>query len=181
MVYVKKGYSHYWKGKKLSDETRKKMSDVRKGKRFSEKSKKKMSDSHKGYIMPESQKKKISEVLKKMFKEGKLKIKGCVLEYSKDPKKHHRYIDGRSYIVGPSRYGDDWDAIRMLIYVRDNFKCQECGINMHESKQKYGTVLHIHHKIPFLKSWDNSPNNLITLCVSCHRKAENKIKIEVDS
>jgi len=82
------------------------------------------------------------------------------------------YIDGRSKLVCPDRYGDDWSKIRMLIYERDNFTCQECGINMRESMKKFKQALHIHHKVPFLETFDNSLKNLITLCKSCHSKIE---------
>jgi len=78
------------------------------------------------------------------------------------------YIDGRSKLVSPGRYGDDWKNIRMQIYKRDNFTCQECGITMSELKIPF----HVHHIIPFLTSFDNSLNNLITLCPSCHRRIE---------
>lgn len=81
------------------------------------------------------------------------------------------YIDGRSKTLGPARYGDDWFKVRLLIYKRDNFTCQECGINMNEA----GKPHHIHHKIPFLTSFDNSPKNLITLCPSCHRREDARL------
>lgn len=77
------------------------------------------------------------------------------------------YIDGRSKLKSPLRYGDDWDKIRYLVYLRDNFTCQDCGVN--------NKSLDIHHKTPFMQTHDNSLNNLITLCRSCHLKAENKI------
>jgi len=127
---------------------------------------------------------KISKTMKKMFKKGELKITGAAQQYHNNPKNHHRYIDGRSYKKSPYRYGDDWSAIRMLIYIRDNFTCQECGMNMHESEKKFNCPLHIHHKTPFLQSFDNSLKNLITLCKSCHLSVENKIRFlnkEVDT
>jgi len=61
--------------------------------------------------------------------------------------------------------------IRMLVYKRDNFACQECGIKM----SKETGAFHIHHKIPFLISFDNSPKNLITLYPSCHRRIKPQI------
>ncbi len=84
------------------------------------------------------------------------------------PKGEHpwNYIDGRSKIIGPARYGDDWFKIRLLIYKRDNYTCQKCAEKM--SKIPF----HIHHKIPFLISFDNSLKNLITLCPPCHRIVE---------
>ena len=88
-------------------------------------------------------------------------------------RKPWNYIDGRSKLLGPARYGDDWDKIRLLIYARDKFTCQECGEKM--SKIPF----HIHHKIPFLISFDNSPKNLITLCPPCHRRIEAEIMREL--
>lgn len=95
-------------------------------------------------------------------------------------KKPWNYIDGRSKFMGPGRYGDDWFKIRLLIYKRDNYTCQRCAEKMSR------TPFHIHHKIPFLISFDNSLSNLITLCPPCHRKVEaiimrelKQIKVEV--
>lgn len=96
---------------------------------------------------------KTSETLKRLFKERKL------IPWN--------YIDGRSRNQTWARYGDDWDKIRYLIYVRDRFMCQHCG--------GFGIKLHVHHKVPFLTSHDNSFDNLITLCASCHRKEEARI------
>ena len=36
-------------------------------------------------------------------------------------------------------------------------------------------AFHIHHIVPFLISFDNSLNNLITLCPHCHRRTEAEI------
>ena len=80
------------------------------------------------------------------------------------------FIDGRSKLKCPDRYGDDWDAIRLIVYMRDNYRCQGCGITMNDYKRP----LDIHHKVPFLISRDNSLSNLITLCRSCHMKIENQ-------
>lgn|SRR3990167_1800295 len=79
------------------------------------------------------------------------------------------YIDGRSNWRDQGRYGPEWNGIRKKVYLRDNFICQHCAI----SKVK----LHAHHKIPFVISKDNSLNNLITLCISCHSKEERKLDI----
>ncbi len=87
----------------------------------------------------------------------------------------HNYIDGRSRILGPMRYGDDWDKIRLVVYKRDNYICQDCKITMNE----YGKPLDIHHLIPYLFSGDNSIENLTTLCRSCHMKEEHKLRKEV--
>ena len=76
------------------------------------------------------------------------------------------YVDGRSKLVGPGRYGPNWKKIRKEVLKRDNYQCQMCG--------KFEGRLEIHHKIPFMISKDNSPDNLITLCATCHRFVENQ-------
>lgn len=82
-------------------------------------------------------------------------------------KKPWNYIDGRSKTKSPMRYGDDWEKIRYLVYLRDKFTCQNCDIK--------GISLDVHHKVPFLISFDNSLSNLISLCRSCHVKEESRI------
>lgn len=81
------------------------------------------------------------------------------------------YIDGRSKMFGPGRYGDNWNKIRMEVYTRDGFCCQKCGISMSETKSPH----HVHHIVPFLDTFDNSLSNLITLCPSCHRIEEARL------
>ena len=81
------------------------------------------------------------------------------------------YIDGRSKTISPDRYGSDWKKIRTRILIRDDYQCKRCGI--HKSEVKF---MDIHHKVSFLKSFDNSENNLITLCRGCHVLAEMEVK-----
>ncbi len=93
--------------------------------------------------------------------------KGCF----KKGKKPWNYIDGRSNLVGPGRYGPEWTKIRFAVFIRDNFTCQHCfRTNMR---------LDAHHKIPFLLTKDNSLSNLLTLCRRCHRKEESRIMKEL--
>lgn len=68
-----------------------------------------------------------------------------------------------------SRYLDNytWDETRWRILKRDKHTCQHCGL-----RSKY---LDVHHKIPFAISRDDSDDNLISLCRSCHMKEEWKI------
>ena len=82
------------------------------------------------------------------------------------------YIDGRSKLRGPDRYGEDWNKIRMQVYKRDKFVCQGCGSLMRNFKEAF----HVHHIVPFLISRDNSIKNLITLCKSCHSKEEMRLR-----
>ena len=59
--------------------------------------------------------------------------------------------------------------------MRDHFICQVCGVT--ETDQAY----HVHHKVPFklFTNYEqaNQLDNLITLCPSCHRRAELVIRI----
>ena len=80
------------------------------------------------------------------------------------------YIDGRSKLLGPGRYGSDWREIRVEVYKRDQYTCQDCGCKM-----KGKTPHHVHHINPFVESNDNSLNNLVLLCASCHRTVEAQI------
>jgi len=87
-------------------------------------------------------------------------------------------------------YGPDWPRIRLAVRRRDGFRCQVCGVL--ESGREHD----VHHKIPFrvfkgsAKSPDftaqsadlalqqaNRLDNLITLCPSCHHKAEQNVRI----
>lgn len=57
-----------------------------------------------------------------------------------------------------------WDKIRHKIYKRDNWTCQICG--------RSNIKIHAHHIVPYRISQDDSLENLITLCASCHIKEE---------
>lgn len=73
-------------------------------------------------------------------------------------------------------YGKNWESIRNEIRARDQFTCQVCG------KLENGVSHHVHHKLPFKGFVDaslaNKRDNLITLCYSCHQKAEAAIQIK---
>lgn len=79
-------------------------------------------------------------------------------------KNNPNFIDGRE---GKSKHyrGENWKEIRKNIYRRDNYKCQECG-------KKCRKDINCHHIIPYYETQNNLPENLITLCASCHSKIE---------
>ncbi len=70
----------------------------------------------------------------------------------------------------PNKYGSNWEALKKTIRQRDEFKCRHCG------KAESGKAHDVHHIIPFRACVNpdiaNMPENLITLCPSCHRIAE---------
>lgn len=169
-------------GKKHTEEARRKISLCNTGKKFSEERKRNISKALKGRIcLPHMGFQKRNKLaIGNQWNKGRTPWnKGIPLtpevksKLSKSMKgrKSPNYIDGRSKLLGPARYGDDWDRIRYVVYCRDKFACQDCGVN--------GIRLDIHHKIPYLFSGDNSIENLTTLCRSCHAKVEHKIRKEL--
>jgi endogenous inhibitor of DNA gyrase (YacG/DUF329 family) len=68
-------------------------------------------------------------------------------------KNHHFWKGGKERY-----YGDDWNIQKRLTLKRDKI-CKSCG----NEKE-----LEVHHIIPHVYSNDNSLENLIVLCKSCH-------------
>jgi 5-methylcytosine-specific restriction enzyme A len=58
--------------------------------------------------------------------------------------------------------GSNWRTIRNLILIRDKHTCQDCK----ETDKK----LEVHHLLALALGGDNRIQNLLALCVSCHRK-----------
>jgi DEAD/DEAH box helicase domain-containing protein len=77
--------------------------------------------------------------------------------------------------AGKNDYGPDWDTIRQRVLRRDGHTCQVCGTSIQADS------LHAHHIQPFKQFHDrlaaNQLSNLITLCPSCHRRAETRVRI----
>ena len=87
-----------------------------------------------------------------------------------------KLIDSGDWNNQANNYGSDWSQICQTIHQRDNQSCQHCGA------QDTGKGLDIHHIKPF-KSFANhklanKAENLVTLCKSCHRKAEMKVYMQ---
>lgn len=75
------------------------------------------------------------------------------------------------------RYGSGWTVKKKReVRKRDGYECQVCGLSQQEHLEKLGARLNVHHIIPARKFDDaearNSPDNLVTLCRSCHSKWE---------
>jgi DEAD/DEAH box helicase domain-containing protein len=75
----------------------------------------------------------------------------------------------------PNNYGPDWPRIRDRVRARDKYTCQVCG-TLETSRQH-----DVHHKIPFRAFTSlaeaNRLENLTTLCQSCHRQAEENVRM----
>jgi len=63
------------------------------------------------------------------------------------------------------RYPSDWASRRKRVLRRDNYTCQNCGVQ----GGPHGNVeLHVHHSVPVSKGGTHQLSNLITHCDSCH-------------
>ena len=73
-------------------------------------------------------------------------------------------------------YGKNWIKQQKIARQRDHNICQMCKID----EKKCRRNLDVHHIVPFRMFQDkelaNHIDNLICLCGSCHKKAENKCK-----
>ncbi len=140
-----------------------------KGFKHSKETKEKMSKKHKeiGSIPPNakgkkrSEKSKIKYSLSKIGEKNPMKRKEVALKVSLAQKgeKSIRWQGGISF----EPYSIDWNkTLKRSIRERDRYTCQICG------KPQEDNAHHVHH-IDYNKKNCN-PNNLITLCVSCHIK-----------
>ncbi|MEK6222623.1 MAG: DUF1998 domain-containing protein, partial [Chloroflexota bacterium] len=74
-----------------------------------------------------------------------------------------------------SEYGPGWRKITVAVRERDDFTCQNCG------KIEDGRAHDVHHKTP-IRAFESTVEanrfaNLITLCASCHRRAESVVRM----
>jgi len=156
----------------LSEEHRQKISKGNKEKRRTAEHKGKYSESkkgdkhpHYGKHLPEKTRKKLSIIRKEYLKahplstEQLLKLREGYKEYLRthpvSGENSPSWLGGLSF----EPYGSEFnESLKRKIRERDKYKCNICG--------KKGK--RIHH-IDYCKT-NNSPSNLITLCVSCHVK-----------
>lgn len=67
----------------------------------------------------------------------------------------------------------DWNSRRNTIYERDQYQCQNCGI---QSGKNSNVELHAHHIVPKARGGSHKTSNLITLCKDCHHTVHSKTK-----
>jgi len=76
----------------------------------------------------------------------------------------------------PADYGKEWEEIAEKIRNRDEHTCQICGSK--DTKNQ----LDVHHKTPLRTFADRAkahdPDNLISLCRSCHQQVERRYQIQ---
>ena len=130
---------------------------------------------------PEARK-KISEAVKKQKNRGSnkgqhwsLERRNAQDERKRLGKKNKRF--GKIRIITKYKpikhkcgdYHPAWNEIRKVIYKRDGWTCQVCGVHCKGSVSKKTRSIITCHHIDYDKK-NNDPLNLITLCRSCHMK-----------
>jgi DEAD/DEAH box helicase domain-containing protein len=99
---------------------------------------------------------------------------GFWLSLSEDTELQLRNI--RAWNSSPNDYGPNWKTIRQSVLQRDKFTCISC------SQHQPSSSLHVHHIEP-LRSYSsfqeaNQLSNLISLCPTCHRRAESVVRVK---
>lgn len=112
-----------------------------------------------------------SESFKKSRTKYKKSDKGRAVGYKSDMKR--RSLEHKVYFTRHER---------KEILDRDKWKCQSCGIKVHDRhKGNWNTPdkAHIDHIIPIIKGGNSEPNNLQTLCRTCNIKKKDKVELQL--
>jgi len=80
-------------------------------------------------------------------------------------------------------YGTSWPTQRQKALLRDQYRCQECGITDAEHRESNSRGLHVHHIMPY-REFDTDREahrleNLLAVCTACHSRIEPRSE-EVD-
>jgi len=87
-------------------------------------------------------------------------------------------LEAGGVLIAPNDYGPDWPQARESARARDGFRCRQCS-----APEREGRAHDVHHLRPFREfgyvagenrndRMANSLDNLITLCSTCHHRAE---------
>jgi DEAD/DEAH box helicase domain-containing protein len=87
-------------------------------------------------------------------------------------------LEGEGVLIAPADYGPSWDRARQGALARDGHTCRQCG-----AAELDGRSHDVHHLRPFREfgyaagenrndRQANDLDNLITLCPTCHQRAE---------
>lgn len=71
---------------------------------------------------------------------------------------------------------DNWEEMREVVLERDNRKCQFCGVSDDAHTQRYNKGLHVHHLNPRRNGGSDKKDNLLTVCLGCHKALESATK-----
>jgi len=156
-----------------SEETRRKISQSMLGHAVSEEARKKMSEVAKGR-KPWNVGKHLSEETKEKLRKASLGNKnhlGFRHAFSEETKKRISLalMGGKNpaWLGGVSfqPYGKEFNKrLQEMIRVRDNFRCRICAVHQSE----LSIPLNVHH-VDYNKT-NNRESNLVSLCASCHSR-----------
>ena len=156
---VHMGKEPWNKGMSCSEETKQKLSESLKGriawnkdKCLSLEHRYKLSENHKGMLD-----KHHSEETRRKISEAQKGEKGYWFGIFSE--KHPNWQGGKSFEPYSIEFNEE---LKNQIRAKDGYKCAECGF----SEEQLEYALSIHH-IDYDKE-NNNPNNLISLCKSCH-------------
>ncbi|KKL72758.1 hypothetical protein LCGC14_2081710 [marine sediment metagenome] len=115
-----------------------------------------------GRLAPSIRSKLESHLREKRFVESILPVSRWVVETANFDihKITNPNVEGVGYQEGPQK---DWYNVKAYVLHRDGYKCQR-----KEKGLKHSTTLCVHHIIHRRDEGTNSPNNLVTLCKTCH-------------
>ena len=95
--------------------------------------------------------------------------------FSINPDSVNKLQDDGLWNNNQNEYGPHWPRIRKLVRARDQFTCQACG------RKEDSKAHHVHHIVPFRNFVNpqiaNQLDNLITLCPTCHQRAEISVRM----
>lgn len=148
------------KGYAVSEETKNKISKANTGKIRSEETKRRISQTEKGRKITWGNKISLALKGKKLTDEHRLNLSKAHIGIQAG-ENHYNWQGGKSF----EPYNTDWtETLKRSIRERDKYICQLCEAHQDECNR----MLAVHH-IDYNKQNCN-PDNLITLCMSCHIK-----------
>lgn len=119
---------------------------------------------------------------KKMSEEQRAKLKAA---WTPERKKHMsamflgekapNWKGGNKPLFNKSLDTAAWRRIRQEVYRRDDWKCQDCGVqtlSLSRSRAEPKRRVQAHHIIARRNGGTDELSNLVTLCMSCHHKRE---------
>lgn len=158
---VKSG-NKYWLGKYHADETKRKLSEINKGKQLSELTRRRISEAKRGKHLSEETRKKMSFTHKGMpsYNKGRCPSEETRRRMSEARKgeKNANWRGGIAFLPYCPKFNRE---LKEQVRERDNRICQLCGIKENGTKLR---VHHVHYDKP------NCDPDLISLCHSCHAK-----------